>query len=238
MPAIPATKLVVKMKTKNKPCKILIVDDHPLIRVGLTALLSRQSDLEVCGEAIDADEAIAQVARLHPDLLILDISLRSGTGLDVIKRLRQGQGGNGHPNDAKILVHSMYEDSLYAERVLQAGAMGFVNKAEVPDVLLSAIRRILSGKVYLSPAMTERLLDRAVGHRPQVGIDATEQFTDRELQIFKMIDEAYSTQQIAKALFLSVSTVESHRANIKLKLGVKSAPELNQRAVQRVLENG
>lgn len=225
------------MKSNNQPCRVLIVDDHPLIRVGLTALLSRLPDLEVCGEATDADEAIAQVARLHPDLIILDISLKSGTGLDVIRRLRQGQGGNGHPDSPKILVHSMFEDSLYAERVLQAGAMGFVNKAESPVVLLAAARRIISGKVYLSPAMTERLLDRAVGHRPQIGFDPTQQLTDRELQIFRMIGEAYSTRKIAKKLFLSVSTVESHRANIKMKLGVKSAPELNQRAVQWILEN-
>ena len=223
------------MKNNRKPVKVLIVDDHPLIRVGLIALLSRQPDMEVCGEATDVDEAVAQVARLHPDLIILDISLHSGTGLDVIKRLRQGQGGN---SGVKILVHSMYEDSLYAERVVQAGAMGFVNKSESPDVLLAAGRRILSGKVYLSPAMTERLLDRAIGHRPQVGVDPAHQLTDRELQIFKMIGEAHSTSRIAKELFLSVSTVESHRANIKTKLGVKSAPELNQRAVQWVLENG
>jgi DNA-binding NarL/FixJ family response regulator len=226
------------MKSHNQPFRVLIVDDHPLIRVGLTALLSRQPDLEVCGEATDVDDAIAQVVRLYPDLIILDISLKSGTGLDVIKRLRNGQVGNGRPDGAKILVHSMYEDSLYAERVLQAGAMGFVNKAESPDVLLAAARRILSGKVYLSPAMTERLLERAVGHRPQVGLDPTQQLTDRELQIFRMIGEAYSTRKIAKELFVSVSTVESHRANIKTKLGVKSAPELNQRAVQWVLENG
>lgn len=226
------------MKSRNKPFKILIVDDHPLVRVGLTALLSQQPDLDVCGEATDVDEVIAQVARLHPDLVILDISLKCGTGLDVIKQLRQRQGGNDHPHDAKILVHSMYEESLYAERVLQAGAMGFLHKGEAPDKLLIATRQILSGKVYLSPAMTERLLDRAVGHRPQVTVDATQQFTDRELQIFKMIGEAYSTRKNAKALFLSISTVESHRANIKMKLGVKSAPELNQRAVQWVLENG
>lgn len=186
---------------------------------------------------MDVDEAVAQVASLHPDLIILDISLKSGTGLDVIKRLRQGQGSGGN-GGVKILVHSMYEDSLYAERVVQAGAMGFVNKSESPDVLLAAVRRILSGKVYLSPAMTERLLDRAVGHHPHVGVDPAQQLTDRELQIFKMIGEAHSTSRIAKELFLSVSTVESHRANIKTKLGVKSAPELNQRAVQWVLENG
>ncbi len=150
------------MTSHQKAFKILIVDDHPLIRVGVAALLSRQPDLEVCGEATSADEAIAQVARLHPDLIILDISLRSGTGMDVIKQLRQVPA-NGNSAAIRILVHSMYEDSLYAERVLQAGANGYLNKSESPDVLLTAIRRILAGKVYLSPRMTERFLERSVG---------------------------------------------------------------------------
>ena len=113
------------MKTGKRAFQILIVDDHPLIRVGVTALLSRQPDLEVCGEAIDVGEAIAQVELLHPDLMILDMSLQSGTGLDVIKQLRQTRG-NGSGAGLKILVHSMYEDSVYAERVLQAGANGYL----------------------------------------------------------------------------------------------------------------
>lgn len=222
------------MKTDKNAFKILIVDDHPLIRVGVTALLSRQTDLEVCGEAIDVDEAIEQVVRLQPDLMILDMSLRSGTGLDVIKRLRQTSSSNG----TRILVHSMYEDSVYAERVLHAGANGYVNKGESPDVLLTAIRRILSGKVYLSPQMTDRMLERSVGQRPHVGVDPIQQLTDRELEIFRMIGEAVPTREIAEQLFLSVNTIETHRSNIKKKLGVSNAPELSQRAVQWVLENG
>ncbi len=222
------------MKTDKNAFKILIVDDHPLIRVGVTALLSRQTDLEVCGEAIDVDEAIEQVVRLQPDLMILDMSLRSGTGLDVIKRLRQTSSSNG----TRILVHSMYEDSVYAERVLHAGANGYVNKGESPDVLLTAIRRILSGKVYLSPQMTDRMLERSVGQRPHVGVDPIQQLTDRELEIFRMIGEAVPTREIAEQLFLSVNTIETHRSNIKKKLGVSNAPELSQRAVKWVLENG
>jgi DNA-binding NarL/FixJ family response regulator len=225
------------MKTGKRAFQILIVDDHPLIRVGVTALLSRQPDLEVCGEAIDVGEAIAQVELLHPDLMILDMSLQSGTGLDVIKQLRQTRG-NGSGAGLKILVHSMYEDSVYAERVLQAGANGYLNKGEPPDVLLTAIRRILSGKVYLSPQMTERVLERSIGQRPQAGIDPIHQLTDRELEIFRMIGEAMATRNIAERLFLSVNTVETHRSNIKKKLGISNAPELNQRAVKWVLENG
>lgn len=222
------------MKTDKKAFKILIVDDHPLIRVGVTALLSRQSEMVVCGEAIDVDEAIEQVVRLQPDLMILDMSLRSGTGLDVIKRLRQTSGCNG----TRILVHSMYEDSVYAQRVLQAGANGYLNKGESPDVLLTAIRRILSGKVYLSPQMTDRMLERSIGQCPQVGVDPIQQLTDRELEIFRMIGEAQPTRVIAEQLFLSVNTIDTHRSNMKKKLGVNNGTELNQRAVQWVLENG
>lgn len=225
------------MKSDRNTFKILIVDDHPLIRVGMTALLSRQRDMEVCGEATDADEAIAQVARLQPDLMILDMSLQSGTGLDVIKQVRQAPG-SGRGARTKILVHSMYEESVYAERVLQAGANGYVNKGESPDVLLTAIRRILSGKVYLSPQMTDRILERSIGQRPQAGEDPIQRLTDRELEIFRMIGEAHATREIAEQLFLSVNTVETHRSNIKKKLGISNAPELNQRAVQWVLENG
>jgi DNA-binding NarL/FixJ family response regulator len=222
------------MKADRKVFRILIVDDHPLIRVGVTALLSRQPDLDCCGEAISVDEAVEQVEKLKPDLMVLDMSLQSGTGLDVIKRLRQKSGSNG----TRILVHSMYEDSVYAERVLQAGASGYVNKGEAPDVLLTAIRRILSGKVYLSPAMTDRMLERSIGQCPQIGVDPIQQLTDRELEIFRMIGEAATTRNIAEQLFLSVNTVETHRSNIKKKLGIRNAPELNKRAVQWVLENG
>ncbi len=200
-------------------------------------MLTRQEDLIVCGEASDADSALAQIAKLNPDLVILDMSLKSGTGLDVIKQLRSNKNGNADRTIA-ILVHSMYEDSLYAERVLQAGAMGYVNKQESPETVLSAIRRVLSGKVYLSPELTQRLLDRSVGHQAQLYPGTSDRLTDRELEIFRLIGEAVPTGAIAERLFLSVHTIETHRQNIKKKLGIKNAAELSQRAVQWVLENG
>jgi DNA-binding NarL/FixJ family response regulator len=203
----------------------------------MSAMLSRQDNLAVCGEASDADSALAQIAKLNPDLVILDMSLKSGTGLDVIKQLRSNKNGNADRTTA-ILVHSMYEDSLYAERVLQAGAMGYVNKQESPETVLSAIRRVLSGKVYLSPELTQRLLDRSVGHQTQLYAEMSDRLTDRELEIFRLIGEAVPTGAIAERLFLSVHTIETHRQNIKKKLGIKNASELNQRAVQWVLENG
>ncbi len=225
------------MKPRTERFQILIVDDHPLIREGMSAMLSRQDDLAVCGEASEVDSALAQIAKLNPDLIILDMSLKSGTGLDVIKQLRSNKSGNAD-RTTPILVHSMYEDSLYAERVLQAGAMGYVNKQESSETVLSAIRHVLSGKVYLSPQLTQRLLDRSVGQKPQLYSEVSDKLTDRELEIFRLIGEAVPTGVMAERLFLSVNTIETHRQNIKKKLGIKNASELSQRAVQWVLENG
>ena len=228
------------MNKSNKRFRILIVDDHPLIREGVAAMLGRQSDMEVCGEASDVSEAIAQITQLQPDLVILDISLKGGTGLDVIKQLRPAQRVKGSNNrvGTKILVHSAHDDSLYAERVLLAGAMGYINKQEAPELLVAAARRVLSGKVYVSPQVAERLLDRAICRRSQSGADGVESLSDRELQVFRLIGEAVASRRIAEQLFISVHTVETHRENIKKKLGLKTGPELSQRAVQWVLENG
>lgn len=228
------------MSSRKKRSRILIVDDHPLIREGVAAMIGRQSDMEVCGEASDVNGSIAQITSLQPDLVILDISLKAGTGLDVIKKFQpaqQAKGSNGSFG-VRILVHSMYDDSLYAERVLQAGAMGYVNKQEAPELLVAAARRVLSGKIYVSPQIAERLLERAIGHRSKPVADSVESLSDRELQVFRLIGEAVASGRIAERLFISVHTVETHRENIKKKLGLKSGPELSQRAVQWVLENG
>ncbi|MEJ7591539.1 MAG: response regulator transcription factor [Planctomycetaceae bacterium] len=170
----------------------------------------------------------------------LDISLKAGTGLDVIKQLRPAQRARDNNGSVavKILVHSAHDDSLYAERVLQAGAMGYINKQEAPELLEAAARRILSGKVYVSPQIAERLLNRAIGHRSQPVTDGIASLSDRELQVFRLIGKAVASRRIAEQLFISVHTVETHRENIKKKLGLKTGPELSQRAVQWVLENG
>lgn len=225
------------MKTQTRQFRIMIVDDHPLIRQGMSAMLSGQDDLIVCGEAADADSAIALITDLNPDLVILDMSLKSGTGLDVIKQLCSNKRGHTR-RTTPILVHSMYNDNLYAERALQAGAMGYVNKQESPETVLSAIRLVLSGKIYLSPEQTQELLNRSVGHRPLLCTEIPERLTDRELEIFRLIGEAVPTGAIAKRLFVSVHTIETHRQNIKKKLGIRNAAELSRRAVQWVLENG
>jgi DNA-binding NarL/FixJ family response regulator len=218
--------------TSGARIKILIVDDHPIVREGLAARIARQSDLTVCGEAEDVADALDLVKTTQPDLAIIDLSLKSGQGLDLIKRIHASS-----PN-TKALVSSMYDESLYAERALRAGALGYVNKQEMSEKIIEAIRQVLDGKIYLSPRMTERFLQRAVGSPPQLGKSPIETLTDRELEIFKLIGKGKTTRQIAADLHLSIKTVETHRENIKSKLNIVNAAELSREAVQWVMENG
>jgi len=212
--------------------KILIVDDHPIVREGLAARISRQPDLKVCGEAEDVLGALELVKTAHPDLVIVDLSLKTGQGLDLIKKIKAR-----HP-DTKMLVSSMYDETLYAERSLRAGALGYINKQEVSEKIIDAIRQVLGGKIYLSPPMTERLLQRAVGSPEELPRSAVETLTDRELEVFKMIGKGMTTRHIANDLHLSVKTVETHRENIKSKLSLPNSAELSREAVQWVMENG
>jgi DNA-binding NarL/FixJ family response regulator len=215
----------------RKASKILIVDDHPMVREGLLARISRQPDLEVCGEAVDVAGALEQVKTTSPDLVVVDISLKGGNGIDLIKRIKARNDGT------RMLVSSMYEEALYAERAMRAGAMGYINKQEMAEKVVQAIRRVLGGKMYLSPQMTEHMLRRALG-----GGDADsspiESLSDREIEIFTLIGRGRTTREIAEELHLSVKTVETHRENIKAKLGIKNSAELGRQAVQWVLENG
>lgn len=217
---------------KNHTARILIVDDHPAIREGLSVRISGQTDLEVCGEAADIEDALAKVKQLKPDLVIVDISLASGNGLDLIKQIKS------HHAAVRTLVHSMYDDSLYAERSLQAGAQGYVNKREAPDTMLVAIRQVLTDKIYLSPQMTERLLGRAAGRNVNFEESPVRQLSDRELEIFQLIGQGLTTGAIASQLYLSVHTIDTHREKIKAKLKLKNAAELARAAVQWTLENG
>lgn len=201
------------------------------MRRGLMDLLSAQPDLEVCGEAADTVEAMMQVASLKPDLVVLDLSLKTGHGLDLIRQIR------ARDEDCKILVLSMHDEKLFAERVLRAGAMGYVNKEEAPGKVVEAIRQVLAGKVSLSPAMTERLLQRATSAgEGQVRLPS-ECLSDRELTVFQMIGQGLPTREIAARLHLSIKTVETYREHIKAKLGLKNSAELSRHAAQWVLEN-
>ena len=208
--------------------RILIVDDHPLVRAGFAQLIGDCPDLEVCGEAADMAEALKQIEATSPDLAIIDLSLEGGSGLDLIERVR------ARNSDILMLVASMHDETLYAERVLTAGARGYINKQEAQDSIIRAIRQVLSGKVYLSQNMTDRLLSGmvdATGEKRDI-----DSLSNRELQVFELIGEGVPTGQIAEQLNLSVKTIETHQAHIKRKLGLGSAHELNQRAIRWIME--
>lgn len=210
----------------GQPARVLVVDDHPLMRQGLRQLVAGESDLEMCGEAADVPDALTQVKATRPDLVVVDISLKDGNGLELIKQLK-----TLHP-ELKMIAVSMHEESLFAERVLHAGALGYVNKEEPPDVLLEAIRQVLRGKIFLSGNMTDRILSRAAGSNSDVPQSPLATLSDRELEVFVLIGKGNSTRAIAEKLHLSSKTVDTYRQNIKSKLNLHSAAELTIHAAQ------
>lgn len=216
---------------RSSPVKILIVDDHPSVREGLALRISLHSDLEVCGEADSEDQALALVKQTGPDLVLVDISLKSGHGIELIKRIRSFDPA------IKMLVISGFQESLYAERAFRAGALGYLNKQESNEKMIEAIRTVLAGKRFLSPEISRRLIEQALGASDRTKTPI-EQLTDRELEVFRMIGEGMKTSDIAEQLFLSTHTIDTHRENIKRKLAISNAAELSRAAVQWLLENG
>lgn len=212
--------------------KILIVDDHPMMRDGLAAQISNEADLSVCGEADDVNEALQKVGELNPDLVIIDISLKTGHGIDLIKRIRER-----HPK-MKMLVNSMFEEAVYADRALQAGALGYLSKQTAREKLITAIRTVLQGRTYLSPEMTDHILKTRVGGIIQPGKSPIESLSNRELEVLTHIGQGTTTGDIAKQLHLSVHTIDTYREKLKIKLNLQNGAELNRYAVQWVLENG
>ncbi len=219
---------MTKLKAKSR---ILIVDDHPMMRDGLTMRITSQDDMEVCGEAATEDAAVELVKQLCPDLVLIDISLKEGNGIELVKRVRLLNA------TTKMLIVSTFQESLYAERALRAGALGYLNKQESNEKLIEAIRTVLRGDRYVSAETTQRLVSQALGKRA-ITDDPLEKLTDRELEIFRLIGAGVSTSAIADQLFLSPHTVDTHRENIKKKLGAKTGAELNRQAIQSMLENG
>jgi DNA-binding NarL/FixJ family response regulator len=202
------------------PCcnRILIVDDHPMMREGLRTLISRERDLTVCGEAETAGQALDAVASLKPDLLLVDITLPGRNGIELIKDICALQ------HALSILVISMHDESLYAERVLRAGARGYIMKQESGPTMMQAIRQVLAGRIYLSEKMSARILENVAGKRAKAS--PIERLSDREFEVFQLIGRGKSTLQIAEELHLSTKTIESHRANVKEKLDLRTMPEL------------
>jgi DNA-binding NarL/FixJ family response regulator len=207
----------------------MIVDDHPLVRSGFRQLLDTEPDLKVCCEAATMNEALQLITHCKLDLAIVDLSLPDGNGLDLIKRM-QAQ----HP-DILILVSSMHDEDLFAERALHAGAKGYINKQEAGEQVIVAARQILNGKVYLSPQMSERLKPELADDTQNQALSPIQHLSNRELEVFELIGHGKTTGAIADRLHLSIKTIETHRANIKTKLGLHSAGELTRSAVQWTL---
>jgi len=213
---------------RNPKKRVLLVDDHPMMRGGLAQVINQQMDLVVCCEAGDANEAMERIASSKPDLAVVDISLEGKSGLELIKDLHAL-----HP-ELPILVMSMHDESLYAERVLRAGARGYVMKKAGGEVVLQAIRQVLSGRVYVSESMSAQILTHFGGARSAKHRAPIEMLTDREFEVFKLIGEGCSTREVAERLRISVKTVDVYRQNLKQKFKLPSATALIQHAVRWV----
>jgi len=206
--------------------RIFIVDDHPIVREGLSLMMNREPDLMVCGEAEEAATALQAITSTQPDFLIVDISLNGPDGLDLLKSIRVR-----FPN-LPVLILSMHDESIYAERALRAGANGYIMKQEATEKVLIAVRQILNQKVYVSDRIANRMLQQYISGSANETHSPIAELSDRELEVFRLIGEGHSTRMIADELHLSVKTVESYQAHIKDKLSLKTGRELVQRAIQ------
>jgi DNA-binding NarL/FixJ family response regulator len=215
-----------QITAETKKCRVLLVDDHPIVRQGLALLIDREADLSVCGEAEGAHSAFHAIATLRPDIVVLDISLSGPDGLDVLKEIRM------KTTNLPVLILSMHDESIYAERAMRAGANGYIMKQEATEKVLVAIRRILQGDVYLSDRLTTTMLQQYVRGASTAKRSPLVNLTDRELEVFRLIGEGHGTRQIADELHLSVKTIESYQAHIKEKLALRNARELVQHAIE------
>jgi len=204
------------------------VDDHPVVREGLRKLINQENDLTACAEAADAQQAMQAIAEHKPDLAIVDVSLGETDGIELIKNIK------AHHGELPILVLSIHDESVYAERALRAGARGYIMKHEATGTVVDAIRQVLRGELYMSQKLSNRLLHRIVNARGVAQAYPLEWLTDRELRVFELMGRGLGTRQIASQLHVSVKTVESHRAHIKGKLGLTTGSELLQHAIRWV----
>ncbi len=208
--------------------RVLIVDDHPLLRKGVSQLIDQQKDLIVVGEAEDAHKAITAIENTKPDVALIDISLNGSSGIELLKNIRVR-----FPK-LKMLVLSMHDESVYAHRALRAGASGYIMKQEGTEKVLIALRKVLQDEVYLSDRLGNRMLHTLVNGRAPMTSSPVEELSDRELEVFNLIGQGHGTRPIAEKLHLSVKTIESHRAHIKEKLNLQNATELVHHAIQWV----
>lgn len=210
---------------KHDRARIVIVDDHPVVRERLTALIAEEPDLEICGQAEDAPTALELIGSTKPDLAVVDLGLKNSSGLDLIKQIRSGF------SDVVVLVLSMFDETIWAERSIQAGASGYVNKGEASKTIVTAIRSVLAGELYLAPELAQRLADRVArssSGEPGTGIES---LTDRELHVFRLIGRGFNSRQIAEAIGIDASTVDTYRARIKEKLKLPDATAVLQYAI-------
>jgi DNA-binding NarL/FixJ family response regulator len=210
--------------------RVLVVDDHPIVRGGLAQLINQEADLHVCGEAADAATAFDAIETMKPDVAVVDLSLHGPDGLELVKNLR------ARHIPVPVVILSMHDESLYAERALRAGARAYLMKQEAAEQVLVALRRVLAGDIYVSDRMASRLLGQMTGGRSFAGDPPVRCLSDRELDVFRRIGRGSGTRQIADELHLSVKTVESYRTHIKEKLGLSSSVELVRRAVEWCVE--
>jgi DNA-binding NarL/FixJ family response regulator len=206
--------------------RIFLIDDHPLVRQGLATLLNQQSDLEVCGEADDAVGALAAIAAAKPDVALVDLSLKTSSGLELVKDLVIQ-----HPT-VRVVVLSMYDELIYAERVVRAGASGYVMKRETNNNLLDAIRRVAAGGVFLSDRVMTVIAEKMGAPKRLRGESIVDQLSDRELEVFRLMGRGRSTSQIADDMHISIKTVQAYHARMKEKLGLTNATELLRAAVR------
>ncbi len=223
---------VLCTRSRTMTTRILIVDEQPIVRRGLSSLFRSEPDFEVVDDVGSYASALQAFRASHPRVVTVDVVLEDGSGLELIRELTAIEPL------ADVIVCSMHDERLYAERALRAGAKGFVSKRESPERIVTAIRRVLEGRIYLSEQMTDRMLCRTIGSSNDPMADPIASLSDRELEVFEQLGRGVTTRLIAEKLHLSPKTVETYRENIKSKLNLRNAMELTQHAVQWVLQRG
>jgi DNA-binding NarL/FixJ family response regulator len=215
-------------KTDTDKAKIVIVDDHPIVRQGLKELINHETDLTVCGQAGDAHQAMEIIKSLGPDMVIVDITLKEKNGMELIKDIKVQ-----YPN-LPVLALSMHDETLYAERAIRAGARGYIMKQQATEKVVAAIRKVLRGEVYISERMVAKVMGKLAGVKTEMAASPLDCLSDRELEVFLMIGKGHGTRQIARKLHLSIKTIETYRSHIKEKLNFADSTELLQYAIQWV----